>query len=355
VIDKLKSNVGINGNGQTVNVSVTTTKENLSGILNLIGEIIKQPAFAQAEFDKLKEEQISDLESSRSEPQAIAFRVYSKTLNPYPKDDFRYEMSFDEEKEALNKLTLADVKNFYERFYTTSNATAAIVGDFDEPSLIISLNNLLDKWGSPVLYERAKEPYFDVTPVNEKINTPDKANALMVAGMNLPLKDDNADYPALMVGNYMLGGGFLNSRLATRIRQKEGISYGVGSQLQASSLDESGGFLSYAIYNPDNSDKLIVAWKEEVQKMLNEGFTNAELTDAVKGLIQARSVSRSQDRELCSKLNSYTYLGRSIKWDEEFENKIKALKVEDVNAAMKKWINPNKVSFVQAGDFERKK
>ena len=221
--------------------------------------------------------------------------------------------------------------------------------------MVISLNNLLDKWGSPVLYERAIEPYFDVTPVNEKINTPDKANAMMVAGMNLPLKDDNADYPALLVGNYMLGGGFLNSRLATRIRQKEGISYGVGSQLQASSLDESGGFLSYAIYNPDNSEKLIAAWKEEIQKMLNEGFTNTELTDAVKGLIQARSVSRSQDRELCSKLNSYIYLGRSIKWDEEFENKIKALKVEDVNAAMKKWINPNKISFVQAGDFNRKK
>jgi zinc protease len=354
-IDKLKSNVGIRGDGQTVNVSITTTKENLSGILNLIGEIIKQPAFAQAEFDKLKEEQISNLESSRSEPQSIAFRVFGKTLNPYPKDDFRYEMSFDEEKDALNKLTLADIKNFYERFYTTSNATAAIVGDFDEPSLVISLNNLLDKWGSPVLYERAIEPYFDVTPVNEKINTPDKANAMMVAGMNLPLKDDNADYPALLVGNYMLGGGFLNSRLATRIRQKEGISYGVGSQLQASSLDESGGFLSYAIYNPDNSEKLIAAWKEEIQKMLNEGFTNTELTDAVKGLIQARSVSRSQDRELCSKLNSYIYLGRSIKWDEEFENKIKALKVEDVNAAMKKWINPNKISFVQAGDFNRKK
>lgn len=167
-IDKLKSNVGIYGDGQTVNVSVTTTKENLSGILNLIGEIIKQPAFAQAEFDKLKEERISENESSRSEPQAIASRIFSKTLNPYPKDDFRYEMSFDEEKEALNKLTLADVKNFYERFYTTSNTTAAVVGDFDEPSLIISLNNLLDKWGSPVLYERAKEPYFDVAAVNEK-------------------------------------------------------------------------------------------------------------------------------------------------------------------------------------------
>src|SRR5690606_24939564 len=227
-IDRLKSNVSINGSGQEVNINITTTKENLNGILNLVNEMIKQPAFSQQEFDKLKEEQLASIDQQRSEPQSIASNLFEKTLNPYPKVDFRYVMSFDEEKEALNKLTIDDVKNFYNRFYSTNNATVAIVGDFDEPSLIITLNNLLDKWGAPVLFDRAKDLYFDVTPVNEKINTPDKANALMLAGMNLELRDDDADYPALVIGNYMLGGGFLNSRLATRIRQKEGISYGVG-------------------------------------------------------------------------------------------------------------------------------
>jgi zinc protease len=352
-IDRLKSNVNIFGSGQTVNISVTTTKENLNGILNLVGEMIKQPVFAQSEFEKLREERLADLDQQRSEPQAIASRLFNKTLNPYAKDDFRYVMSFDEEAIALKKITLDEVKNFYDRFYTTSNATAAIVGDFDEPALIITLNNLLDKWGAPVLYDRAKEPYFDVPAANEKIQTPDKANAMMLAGMNLEIRDDDTDYPALVIGNYMLGGGFLSSRLATRIRQKEGISYGVGSQLQASSLDKSGGFTSYAIYNPANSEKLITAWKEEIQRMLKDGFTNEELKDAINGFIQGRSVSRSQDRELCSRLNNYLFLNRTMKWDEEFENKVKNLKVEEVNAAMRKWIKPEKISFFQAGDFNK--
>lgn len=354
-IDRLKSNVSINGSGQEVNVNITTTKENLNGILNLVNEMIKQPAFSQQEFDKLKEEQLASIDQQRSEPQAIASNLFEKTLNPYPKEDFRYVMSFDEEKDALNKLTIDDVKNFYNRFYSTNNATVAIVGDFDEPSLIITLNNLLDKWGAPVLFDRAKDLYFDVTPVNEKINTPDKANAMMLAGMNLELRDDDADYPALVIGNYMLGGGFLNSRLATRIRQKEGISYGVGSQLQASSQDKSGGFFTYAIYNPDNSERLIEAYKDEMNKMVKDGFTKEELADAVKGYIQARSVSRSQDRELCARLNNYIFLDRTMKWDEDFEKKIQALTVEQVNAAMRKWINPEKISYIQAGDFNRKK
>ncbi|MBV6453431.1 MAG: hypothetical protein FNNCIFGK_00662 [Bacteroidia bacterium] len=354
-IDRLKSNVSINGSGQEVNINITTTKENLNGILNLVNEMIKQPAFSQQEFDKLKEEQLASIDQQRSEPQSIASNLFEKTLNPYPKEDFRYVMSFNEEKEALNKLTIDDVKNFYNRFYSTNNATVAIVGDFDEPSLIITLNNLLDKWGAPVLFDRAKDLYFDVTPVNEKINTPDKANALMLAGMNLELRDDDADYPALVIGNYMLGGGFLNSRLATRIRQKEGISYGVGSQLQAGSQDKSGGFITYAIYNPDNSERLIEAYKDEMNKMVKDGFTKEELADAVKGFIQSRSVSRSQDRELCARLNNYIFLDRTMKWDEDFEKKIQALTVEQVNAAMRKWINPEKISYIQAGDFNRKK
>ncbi|MBS1764834.1 MAG: insulinase family protein [Bacteroidetes bacterium] len=354
-IDKLKSNVAIFGSGQEVSINITTTKENLNGILNLVNEMIKQPAFSKQEFDKLKEEQSAEIDQQRSEPQAIASKLFNKTLNPYPKDDFRYVMSFDEEKEALNKLTIDDVKNFYNRFYSTNNATVAIVGDFDEPSLIITLNTLLDKWGAPVLFDRAKDLYFDVPAVNEKVNTPDKANALMLAGMNLELRDDDADYPALIIGNYMLGGGFLNSRLATRIRQKEGISYGVGSGIQAGEQDKSGTFYSYAIYNPDNSDKLIEAYKDEMNKLVKDGFTKEELADAVKGYIQSRSVSRSQDRELCSRLNNYIYLNRTMKWDEDFEKKIQTLTVEQVNDAMRKWIKPEKISFVQAGDFNRKK
>jgi len=214
---------------------------------------------------------------------------------------------------------------------------------------------MLELWRAPNKYEHAVDPYWNIEAKTEKINTPDKANAMMMAGYNLELRDDNPDYPALVMGNYIIGGGFLNSRLATRIRQKEGISYGVGSWLQADPMDKSGAFGSYAIYNPDNSDKLISAYKEELNKVVKEGFTEDELKNAISGYLQGQNVSRSQDGYLTGKLSGNLFLNRTMKWSEDFEKKVASLTVDQVNAAMKKWIEPEKITIVQAGDFNRKK
>ncbi len=150
--------------------------------------------------------------------------------------------------------------------------------------------------------------YRDVSPAHDSLEAPDKANAFFVAGMNLELRDDDPDYPALVLGNYMLGGGFLNSRLAVRIRQKEGLSYGVGSQLQASSLDKSGSFLTFAIYAPENAARLEAAFKEEIARVLKDGFEARELEEARSGWLQSRQVSRAQDAALARLLAQDLYL-----------------------------------------------
>ena len=107
-------------------------------------------------------------------------------------------------------------------------------------------------------------------PIDRSFETPDKANAFFVAGINLNVQDDDPDYAALVLGNYMLGGGFLNSRLATRVRQKEGLSYGVWSQFQASSLDRTAPSIVQAIYAPQNAARLEAAIKEELARALRE-------------------------------------------------------------------------------------
>jgi zinc protease len=351
--DKLKAAVSIGGSGQGVNISIQTTKENLVPTLKLVTEILRQPAFPADEFDKLIQENLSGIEQQRSEPQAIASIASQRILNPYPKTDFRYVMDFDEMTTAYKNAKLDDVKKFYSDFYQSANATVGVVGAFDEEAVKKEINNMLADWNAPQKYARAKYNYNDVVAKNEKVNTPDKANANMMAGFNLNIRDDDPDYMALIMGNYMLGGGFLNSRLATRIRQKEGISYGVGSWVSADPIDKTGSFGSYAIYNPDNSAKLIQAYKEEIERMLKDGFTAEEFKDARSGYLQGQNVSRAQDRTLASKLSGNLFLNRTMKWDENNEKKVSDMTVDQVNAAVKKWITPAKISFVQAGDFDR--
>jgi zinc protease len=175
----------------------------------------------------------------------------------------------------------------------------------------------------------------------------------MLAGMNLSLKDDDPDYPALLLGNYMLGGGFLNSRLATRIRQKEGISYGVGSGLFASALDKAGGFQTFAIYAPENASRLEQAFREEIDRMLKDGFTADEVKQAKGGWLQSRQVGRSQDQALLGQLGNYAYIGRTLAFDASLEQRVGALTPEVINSAMRKYIDPAKITIVKAGDFAK--
>lgn len=349
---KLKADVGVSGGGQVVTVDISTTRDNLVSVLGIVKQILREPSFPQAEFEKMKEETLAQIDQQKSDPQAIAFLRIEQLTRVYPKADYRYASTFDEMTEATKKMKIEDLKKLYSDFYNSSNATVAVVGDFDEAQVLASLNSILGNWTSPEKYVRAADNYAKAIAKSEKILTPDKKNATMGARLNLTLKDDNTDYPALLIGNYMLGGGFLNSRLATRIRQKEGISYGVGSWLRASSLDQSGEFGSYAIYNPENSDKLISAYNDELNKMIKDGFTETEFKDAISGFLQSREKNRSDDGYLVNRLNDYLFLNRTLLWDDSLDKSVTTLSNVTVSAAMKKWITPSEITIVQVGDFK---
>ena len=350
-LDALKSTVSIGGGGQSVTINVQSTRENLALVLERVTEMLRTPSFPEAEFIKLRDETLAQIDQARSDPGALASLAISQTLAPYPQNDFRRVRDFDEQAQALRSLNIEQLRDFHARYYGAAAATAAVVGDFDETIIRGALGAMLAGWSAEVPYVRAATPYFEVPGSARKLRTPDKPNATFVAGLNLRIREDHPDYPALVLANYMLGGGFLNSRLAVRIRQQEGISYGVGSSLSASALDEAGSFGSFAIYNPENSQRLLAAYRQELDKMLTSGFSEAELNDARNGWLQGRNVSRAQDRELVGRLSSYLFLDRQLAWDADFEKRIAGLTVAEVNETVRRWIKPDDLTLIEAGDF----
>ncbi|MBC8154015.1 MAG: insulinase family protein [Bacteroidetes bacterium] len=352
-LDKLKAQVNVYGGGNQTNVIIKTTKDNLPAVLAVVGDMLKNPTFDAAEFEKLKQEQLAQIESQRSEPQAMAGLMYQRTIDPYPKTDVRYTMTPDEQVAAINALTIDEVRKFYKDFYGANNATMSVVGDFDEAAVRKVVTGEFSTWKSATPFSRLVSDYKPTTPGTQAIEAPDKANSMLLAGLTIPMRDDDADYVSLLLGNYMLGGGFLNSRLATRIRGKEGISYGVGSQLSANPLDKTANFTTYAIYNPENADRLVKALREELEKVRTEGFTAEELAAAKTGYLQSRQVTRAQDPSLAGTLNNYLYLNRTMEFDANLDKKIEALTPEQVNTAFKKHIDPAKLIIIQAGDFAK--
>ncbi len=351
--DRLQARVNFYGGSNQAGVRIETTRANLPDVMKLVAEVLKSPAFSEGEFEKLKQEQLAGIESQRSEPQAIAINEYRRVTSPYPKGDIRYVATFDEDVADVKAATIDQVKQFYKDFYGADNASIAVVGDFDKGEIQKLVQDQFGKWKSAKPFTRIASPYQAVKAENKSFETPDKANSMFVAGLNMPLQDSDAEYPALLMANYMLGGGFLNSRLATRIRQREGLSYGVGSQFSASSLDKNGSFLAYAIYAPQNAEKLEQAFKEEIERVVKEGFTADELKAAKSGYLQQRQVSRAQDAALAGMLSQDLYLNRSMQWQADLDKKIDSLTPADVKAAAAKYIDYDKITVIKAGDFEK--
>jgi zinc protease len=352
-LDKLKARAFVFGGPTSANVSIETTRENLPAVLKLVAEILREPSFPADEFEQLKQQFLTGIESRRSQPESIAGTAFSRHLNPYPKGDVRYVSTPDESIADVKAATLDEAKKFYADFYGASNGEVAVAGDFDPKEIEKMIGDLFGSWKSPQPYARLVSVYKDIAPLNQSLETPDKANAVFIAGMQLNLRDDDPDYPALTLANYILGGGQLNSRLANRIRQKEGLSYSIGSGINASALDKSGSFAAQAIYAPQNAAKLEAAFKEELERAIKEGFTAEEIEAAKKGILQAREVSRAQDAELARKLSSYLFLNRTLAWDAELEKKILALTPEQVVTAMRRHIDPAKLTIIKAGDFAK--
>lgn len=352
--DRLKAQVRISGGATSANVSIETNRQNLPAVLRLVAEILKTPSFPQSEFETLKEERINGLESGRTEPQSVAITAMSVHFNNYPKGDVRYQGNLDEQLEAIKSVTLQDVKDFHKNFYGASNGQLALVGDFDTKEIAPLVSELFGGWKSPSKYARLTNKFYDAPAVNQKFETPDKANAFFVARTNIRLNDSDPDAAAMEVADTLLGGGFLNSRLATRIRQKEGLSYGVGSQFILPSQDDNAGLLAFAIYAPENLEKLETAFNEEIARVLKDGFTDEEIKEAVTGMILAEQRSRASDARIAGTLANYLYIGRDFTWDAQYEAKLQALTADAVNAAVRRNLRQNAISIFKAGDFAKK-
>ena len=351
-LDELKAKVSIGtADGNAVTVSFETRREQLADTLNLLRDVLRNPGLPVAEFEQLRTEWLTGIEEKRRQPDAVAQNELGRHDNPYPVGDVRYAATFDEQIAAVKAVTPAELRAFYQDFYGASAGQFALVGDFDLAAAQSALATLLGDWSSRRAYARVAQPYRVNKPAALSFETPDKANAFYIAGMALPVQDDAPDAQALALANRVLGGGGMKSRIADRLRQKDGISYGAGSFLQMNPYEANSALGFYAIYAPQNLGKLQAGLTEEMARFVKDGVTEQELQDAKSGILQGQLLSRSQDGTLAATLCSQLFQGRSMQFVADNEARLKAASVADVNAAIVKYFDPAKLVQVYAGDF----
>jgi zinc protease len=350
-MDKLKAQISIEGGPNSVTAVVQTVEANFAGAMRLVAEMLREPSFPQAEFDELRQQWIAGIEQNRTNPQALGFTDFERRLTAYPRGDVRYVSTPEEEIEDLKKLTLDDVRQFYAQFYGASNAQFVAAGQFDAGQIQKLAAELYGGWNSPAPFQRIFNLYQKNVAADAKIETPDKEMAIFIAGMRVKMSDEDPEYAAMSLANYIFGGSF-SSRLVRRIRDKEGLSYGVSSAIQAPAKDEGAMFLAEAQCAPPNTPKVEAGVKEELARALKDGFTAEEVADAKKSWLQERAVARADDGSLASTLAIREYFGRSMTFDQTLESKVSALTPEQVSAAFRR-IDPSVLVTVKAGDFQK--
>jgi len=357
---KLGARLSASSDVGSVTFNLETNRKNLKPAVALLVEMLRKPVFPEKEFAIMKRENLERLKKGLVEPTALSFRALSRQLSPYSKDDVRYVPTYEEDIARWEAATLQQVKDLYTKQVGGQASVLVVVGDFNtnpedsanRPDL--ELWSLLRNWKSGVEHQRIARPAkTDIAGSKDVILTPDKANAMYVSGHMLAMTDNDPDYPALEVANFILGGGTLSSRLGNRVRQKEGLSYGVRSTFGADAKDKAGRFSMYAICAPENMEKVDKVIAEEIEKFLKDGVTAAELTEAKKSFLEARKVQRSTDASVAHQLGDGLEEDRTFAWHADLEKKIAGLTPDAVNAAIRKHLQPKKLVIVKAGDFKK--
>ncbi len=348
---------GMGGGAGTGSLSFSgqTKRANLPAVLEILRQILREPSLPASEFELMKNEEVSGLEQGRSDPIRLGINHLQRMLSDYQPYDVRYVPTIDEQIDQTKKTTLDQVHTLHDEYLGADHGELTIVGDFDPSEIKPVLTRMFEGWKARKPYTRIESPFQpQIQARRDRLETPDKANAVYIAGMAMPIKDDHPDYPALVAGNFILGGGALSSRIADRLRQKGGLSYTAMSMFSASPLDAHANVMVLAIYNPLNVDKVVTGVDEEIVRLLKDGVTESELSKAKAGYLGQQRNQRTNDMNLTLMLGENLYLGRTMARQAELEKKIGELTPEEVNSALRKHLDPKRLSVVTAGDFAKK-
>lgn len=348
---KLNAQIAFAGGPERAVATIQTTRENLIPALRLATEILREPSFPENEFELVKKQRIAAVETNRTDPAALAPLALERSANHYQRGDVRYVSNIDEQIEDLNKVTLNDLKQFHQKFYGASHGDVVVIGEFDPAEVRKAAEELVGAWPSSAPYARIAETYQKSTPVNLKIETPDKENATFDAGIHFNMADTDPDYPAIFLANYLFGGS-ITGRAPDRIRNREGLSYSISSRLVTTAVGSDTLFEGRAISNPKNTPKVEASFVDELSKTISGGFTAAEVAAAKNALHDQMVVQRSQDSGLLTLIARRDEFDRALDWDAQMDAKLAALTVDQVNAAFRRHVSVDQLSIVKAGDFK---
>ncbi len=344
-LDEIGATIDFSVDGVMAEFRGKCLRKDLATVIGLLAEQIRTPAFAEEEFAKLKKQLIGDLRRAQESTSYRANQAFAEAifLPGHP----NYAPPVKEFMAAIEKADLADVKTFHTNYYGPAQSTFVVVGDFDLEELKRELAKGFEGWtgGKPARNLPRAEPVPKTRA--QTIQMADKPNVTLVMGQADHLRYSDQDALALRVGTAVLGSGF-TGRLMANVRDKEGLTYGIGAGM-ANDAFTDGEWRISANFAPDLLEKGMASTQKQLDAWYKDGVTAAELERVKTNLIGTFKVGLATTDGMASALLNAIHRGYSVNWLDEYPKRVQALTLAEVNAAIKAHLRPQEMTVIKAG------
>lgn len=351
--ERLGASIGAGAGMDRTNVTLTALRPNLDASVDLLADIIRHPAFAPAEVERLRGQQLARIRQEMSQPQGIALRTLPPLL--YGKaHPYGVPFTGTGDPAVVARVSRDDLAAFHDAWMRPSKAKIFVVGDTTLPEIMPILERNFGDWRDP---GPAPEKNFNVPIPAEPthvvlIDRPNSPQSLILAGEVLD-RTGREDLVPLIEANEVLGGSFL-SRLNSDLRETKHWAYGVGSVVQR--VIGRVPFLVFAPVQSDQTGPAVAALIGDTHDFLTDkGVTSDELQRTINGSIRELPGSFETSGEVLSGMEQNDEYGRPDNYYETLASRYRSLTAAELDAVARRNIDPGKLVWVVVGDASKVK
>ena len=348
-LERLGAELEFSADPFAVNVAGRCLAEDLPVLLSTLAENLREPAFPADELEKLKQQQIAAVREQQANTRYRAYERFTQltfdAANPF------YAHAGAHLIESINRTTVADVREFYERRYGGRSLIIAIVGDISTDEVRRQFCTSFGEFTGPESVEvevadpsQREGAHREIVPVKEK------ANVDVLLGSAAPLRRDAADYYAAAIANSALGESTLSSRLGLEVRDREGLTYGIASRFRAPSLAAGPWYIAVSV-SPTNVERAIVSALTVLRDYVTNGIREDELADEKSAAIGSFKVSLATNAGLTAALWNAEFYQLGADYIDRYPQLVESVTRAEVNAAIRKYFRPDHLTVVIAGDY----
>lgn len=343
-LENLGATINFSVGSQTMNFNVQCLRKDLPKVISLLAEQLRYPAFDEAELEKLKIQREGAFQRNLESTNFMAGSTLSQII--YNPDHPNYQLTVEEMIGDLRKVTSEDLKAFHSRYYGPVSMKLVAVGDLDPKTLEGEIDKAFKGWTGGMAH-RMPAKAQPTSAQTRKVQMEDKTSISVSMGIPLGIDNNHPDYLPLYIGTYVLGGNF-SARLMSTVRDKEGLTYGIGSNLSGTSLSDGHWNLT-ATFAPALLEQGLNSTMRELKDWVENGISQEEL-DAKKSTISgAAKVQLATTGGMAGYIHNIALRGKDVSYADQYFADIEALTLEEVNNAIKKYIDLNRMVTVEAG------